>query len=385
MSRLYNPSSSTSSTSCHPTPLPFDVEDDVFSAPLPPALDLTRPFISNTDTVKGVQISSSPSPQLRDPVSSLARSKTPFFLAFPQSPPSPPRRSSISLQQSPVDSLHEHLSGSTAWTPGGVGVVGDAKQTDWTSPGGVQGSMGGLTKMDLVTASEVRFEHEVGMKPRADLAEQWRAAFNSLSDPTLDTGARIEHVINIISSLHTRVSALERENAIQEVELGQLRALVRRPGQATPDKSYTPPRATTPTSYTFPYYQQSSPTQLQAQARPFDPTLVQTPSPSALRSNFASPMPFPPTPSIPHSHSYPGYSPIDSLSYSPISAFSSPRPDFEQDSPQSMLMNRRRSRGPSEFEARRRDRGVSMSAFEAQAQWANQQQPMVSSLAERRE
>lgn len=183
----------------------------------------------------------------------------------------------------------------------------------------------------------------------------------------------------MISSLHTRVSTLERDNAIQEVELRQLRSLVRRSGQQTPEPACTPPRPATPISYTFPYYQQTSPTQLQAQARPFDPTLTQLAStPSAPNSSYASP--YPSTPSIPHSHSYPGYSPVDSLSYGAVSAFSTPRPELELDSPQSMLMSRRRSRGVTEIMGRRRDRGASMSAitpFMAQAHWmAKQGQPV---------
>lgn len=177
---------------------------------------------------------------------------------------------------------------------------------------------------------------------------------------------------------------------MQEVEIRQLRALIRSP-QDTPCSSHTPPRPSTP-PYTFPFYQQSSSARpLQPHARPFDPN---TPTPSLISSAFPSPSAVfsPVAPSIPHSHSYPGYSPTDSLSYSsPFSSFGAGELEF--DSPTSLLMSRRRSRvgamgAGMEMVQGRRDRVASMSAVSpgmAQALWmTNQGQQAVSRPSPRR-
>lgn len=143
--------SSSSSTSSHPTPFP-SASDDVFSAPLPAALDSTL--------TSHLQYSSPPDP--RDPISQLARSTTPFFLDIKEEPQSPTRYilpSTPFLRQSPVTSLPEGLSGSTAWSSGAAAGgelgLGGGQHRVWASPGGVQGSMSATSKMDLATAAEV--------------------------------------------------------------------------------------------------------------------------------------------------------------------------------------------------------------------------------------
>lgn len=93
------------------------------------------------------------------PLDSLARSKTPFFLAINEEPKTPSRHSHTTLKgfdfspQTPRNPLNEGLSGTTAWSFSGGGGLG--LQGLWTSPGGVQSSMAASGKLDPGNAAEV--------------------------------------------------------------------------------------------------------------------------------------------------------------------------------------------------------------------------------------
>ncbi|ORY57399.1 armadillo-type protein [Leucosporidium creatinivorum] len=359
------PSSNTSSSS-FPSPLP-PPSADVFSSP-----SIIRQS-THPASIQPRSTSSNPLQEPPDPLDSLARSKTPFFLAINEEPSTPSRYSHTTKHldltpESPLNPLNEGISGTTAWSFGGGGARGGGLglQSLWTSPGGVQGSMAATSKMDSGTAAE------------------WRAAFANLSDPSLDLSTRMVQLIGMLSSLHVRVSTLERDNTVQEEEIRQLRCLIRSQARGSPgadSSNNTSPRAGTP-PYSFPFYQQPNTTRLQAHARPFDPTPAHTRTPSS--SAFPSPTNFSSSASIPHSQSFPGYSPTDSLSYShghspcPATPYTSPYGDaVELDSPSALLMARRRSRAGSEMVTRRRDRVASMSAtapLMAQAQWMAKQQ-----------
>lgn len=142
------PSNSSTSNSSLPRPRPSSSVDVFSAAPNTGSTTLFTPFDPSPASPDALQ---------HDPLDSLARSKTPFFLAI-QEEPRTPSRFSLTLgdlshgrgsPESPLQALNEGISGSTAWSGGAVGGA------VWTSPGGVQGSMAPASKMDFGTAAEV--------------------------------------------------------------------------------------------------------------------------------------------------------------------------------------------------------------------------------------